>query len=241
MSLLKLAKESTLPIVFCPLQKLESGSLNIDQVHHLRVRRQLVDGQQILVSNQHQAALAKLILGPGKKVSFTSLNIETLPRPRQKTALFLPILKKDPFIWALVKSIELGIDTIYPLISERSQNRQWPSGHKNFHKHIELACAQSRQLICPSLQDPIHLEHLDSLELEQMIVACWRTEQKTLPKQRPPLSGKIGLIVGPEGGWSQTDQNILKKAYHLNLSSNILRAETAAIVLCGRVLSWLET
>ncbi len=43
---------------------------------------------------------------------------------------------------------------------------------------------------------------------------------------------KIGIIVGPEGGWSEGDMKILKdkKVETISLGKQVLRAETAAIV-----------
>jgi len=44
--------------------------------------------------------------------------------------------------------------------------------------------------------------------------------------------GEIAVFVGPEGGWSEAEINLFKQNNFkiLSLGSNILRAETAAIV-----------
>ena len=43
-----------------------------------------------------------------------------------------------------------------------------------------------------------------------------------------PTPGQTCVLVGPEGGWTESERRV--QLSHVNLGSNVLRAETAAIV-----------
>jgi RsmE family RNA methyltransferase len=48
---------------------------------------------------------------------------------------------------------------------------------------------------------------------------------------------KLGVLIGPEGGWTQAEKDLFVKLKlnHLSLSSFTLRAETAAIVAVSKL------
>ena len=57
----------------------------------------------------------------------------------------------------------------------------------------------------------------------------WRWKQDPIGEITRSLSNNIGLVIGPEGGISEKELEILSEANKVGLGRRILRAETAAI------------
>ena len=70
----------------------------------------------------------------------------------------------------------------------------------------------------------------DILKFKGDLVLCYEDEDKTqLGEIIHELSYNVGLVIGPEGGISDRELEILKDAKKVGLGKRILRAETAAI------------
>ena len=236
MSLLRYVKETQYPIFFHREPLEETLFLEERHIHHLRVRRELENGQKLFVVHNNEVCLAEISLPSSKKVLVHLLKQESIePRVEQLT-LFIPPIKQDLFHLCLQKAVELGVDRICPLITEYTQKKDVYKKKESLETIIELACHQSRQLTRPELGDIVKINALNPDFFDLMIVADWQTEKKTLPD----LSGvikkpncQIACLVGPEGGWSTRDKIFLKPAVPICLSENILRTETATILLCS--------
>ena len=65
-------------------------------------------------------------------------------------------------------------------------------------------------------------------------------ESKSLPEIIKKEDKNILYIIGPEGGITQEEVNFFKenKAIEISLGKRILRAETAAIVVCGIIANF---
>ena len=51
---------------------------------------------------------------------------------------------------------------------------------------------------------------------------------------------KIGIFIGPEGGFEQSEIEMAENAYPISLGSRILRTETAPLMLLSVLLFGLE-
>ena len=70
----------------------------------------------------------------------------------------------------------------------------------------------------------------DILNFSGDLVLCYEDENKTqLGEVTKALSKNIGLVIGPEGGISERELELLSEAKKVGLGRRILRAETAAI------------
>ncbi len=153
--------------------------------------------------------------------------------PTKKVFLYLSIIKKDNFELVVQKATELGVTTITPIISERSEKK-----NLNDERLRKIAIEASEQcgrgdipLISPITELSSVLKELNPSEaclFLQMDGIAWNDAllQKKLKE------GKVHLFIGPEGGWSLDEENLFRKsgATSVSLGSTVLRAETAAIV-----------
>jgi len=157
------------------------------------------------------------------------LNISETPDHRLPVKLGIALIKSDRFDWALQKATELGVSAIQPMITQFTDSppkadrleKKW----SHWQEILVNACEQSENNWLPHLHKPLHLN--DLALPEQTIVAHPATDSVQINSAQESL-----LLIGPEGGFSDTEiDGLLKKQVKpMSLGPRILRAETAAIV-----------
>jgi len=144
------------------------------------------------------------------------------------------ISRGDRMDFTIQKSVELGVNTITPLFSERcgvklSGERLEKKIHQ-WQKIVIGACEQSGRSFVPQVRPAMSLEawsaeQTDSLKLNLHPRAAHGIGGLTLPTPR------VRLLIGPEGGLSETE--ILMTEQHaftdVLLGPRVLRTETAAL------------
>ena len=145
---------------------------------------------------------------------------------------FSPI-KQNPLNFMIQKATELGVQKLIPLICERSIVKNINT--TRIKKIIIESSEQSNRLSIPEIKKIESLKNfLKIFPKNGYIIFCdINTHEKNLKEiLKKKIEGPICILVGPEGDFSETERQLiinLKQAYPLSLSSNILRAETAAI------------
>lgn len=233
----------------CFVEDLLAPVLDVDDVHHLCNALRLRPGATIAVADgvgsfrfchlaarpsgpreQHGIGKAPLADRRGAAVSLEPIGaITTLPRTTPLTVAFA-LAKGDRAEWTVQKLTELGIDTIRPLITERTVVRLDDAAvarrGDRLRRIARQAAAQCRRPMLPEVADPVSFSELISLNRDRVILA---------EPGGPFLHEAATFVaVGPEGGWSPTE---LKSGCSLvGLGPTVLRAETAAIA-AGVLLS----
>lgn len=152
--------------------------------------------------------------------------------PATKLYLLWSLLKKDKNDWVLQKATELGVSHFWPIIADRSEKTGF--NIERAEKILIEAAEQCGRSDIPTVREPMHVSHaLDELD-ETPVFVC---EQGG---QRPDLINldELGLLIGPEGGWSDAEQRLFKDrdVSHISLGSFTLRAETAAVVAAAQII-----
>lgn len=133
---------------------------------------------------------------------------------------------------AIQKSVEIGINEITPIISERSH----PGDHKKKKIHWENiivgATEQSNGLFLAKLNNTTTLkEFLDEVDKDDAQKICFHMSGRKMSQADKKYSSHI-MLIGPEGGFSNSEIRLIER-YNWNiigLGDRILRTETAAIV-----------
>lgn len=174
------------------------------------------------------------------------------------------LIKGDRFEWALQKMTELGVDSVVPLITERTVVKP-PADAKGVNTKlarwqsiVKEAAEQSERATIPHIVAAKKLnDFIDDATAggaEQLVFICAeRSSGAPLRdifldhacKRTDLLATKgktINLIVGPEGGFSPVELEYAQKrgAVPVSLGQRILRAETAAVYAVAQVIWCLE-
>jgi 16S rRNA (uracil1498-N3)-methyltransferase len=152
--------------------------------------------------------------------------------------LFAP-LKKTRIDFVVEKATELGVSCLYPVLTERTAvTRINPD--RLFARAIEAA-EQCERLTVPQIEPATslneliskwnenrHLFVMDETGCGQSVLSAFVETVEKAEKSVPPC----GILIGPEGGFSASELDGLKKqpfVTSVTLGPRILRAETAAV------------
>ena len=135
----------------------------------------------------------------------------------------------------LQKATELGVAAIIPVMAERTEVKldAERTGRRLAHWQavIAAACEQSGRVRLPTLAAPQRLAAWAStLGEESGLRLALDPAGEVSPRALPAFASAV-LVVGPEGGLSDQDLNILDQADFrgLRLGPRILRTETAGL------------
>ena len=137
--------------------------------------------------------------------------------------------------FTLQKSVELGVAEIRPVISERCVVRL--SGERaekrvaRWQEIVVSACEQSGRNIVPKvLPLTTYVQALQQLPQETAKLLMSLNRAQKLSDVRPQ-SGKVVFMVGPEGGWTEKEEQQAFDAgfQSVTLGKRVLRTETASL------------
>ncbi|WP_308881839.1 16S rRNA (uracil(1498)-N(3))-methyltransferase [Neisseria subflava] len=137
--------------------------------------------------------------------------------------------------FTLQKSVELGVAEIRPVISERCVVRL--SGERaekrvaRWQEIVVSACEQSGRNIVPKvLPLTTYVQALQQLPQETTKLLMSLNRAQKLSDIRPQ-SGKVVFMVGPEGGWTEKEEQQAFDAgfQSVTLGKRVLRTETASL------------
>ncbi len=137
--------------------------------------------------------------------------------------------------FTLQKSVELGVAEIRPIISERCVVRL--SGERaekrvaRWQEIVVSACEQSGRNIVPKVLPLVtYAQALQQLPQETAKLLMSLNRAQKLSDVRPQ-SGKVVFMVGPEGGWTEKEEQQAFDAgfQSVTLGKRVLRTETASL------------
>ena len=203
--------------------------------HLVRVLR-LKDGDALNVFNGQGQEYAAVLTEVQKKSANIALRelVRDEPLPALNLHLGQVISKGERMDFTIQKATELGISTITPLVSERCDVRlkgeRMDSKLEHWQKVAISACQQSGRVHVPNILPVQSLETWLAQRYEQIKLVLHPHQQQPLSAYTCPES--LALLVGPEGGFSETEiQQALNAEFDgLRLGPRILRTETAALV-----------
>lgn len=179
----------------------------------------------------------------GRKTISVEIGTPTPSTPESPlhTTLAIGLSKGERMDWLIQKATELGVNCVQPLFCERVEVKL--SGDR-VAKKIEhwsnvaiSACEQCGRGSLPVINPPLILgEWLQqSRDALQLIFTDGGQPLSAIEEQ--PQS--INLLIGPEGGFSQTEKDLALASQYkpISLGPRILRTETAPIAALTLVQS----
>jgi len=212
----------------------EAVELSTGQAHYLRSVLRLGAGAAVTAFNASDGEWLCRIAEIGKRGA--QLMIERRMRPPEPEPdlwlLFAPI-KRGRIDWLVEKATELGASALLPVWTARTQAERL--NLERLRAHAIEAAEQSERLSVPELRSPEALGRvLAAWPAERRLIVCDESgagEPIGAVAARLPV-GPMALLVGPEGGFDQTELDALGKlsfVTRVGLGPRVLRAETAAL------------
>lgn len=158
---------------------------------------------------------------------------EPEPAPALTTTLAIGISRGERMDIALQKAVELGVNSIQPLFTVRTQVRLQGERLTKRIEHwrgvVMAACEQSGRRRLPDLQPALRLN--DWLpEAPHNGILLHHAAARPITALRAPAE-QIGLLIGPEGGLT-ADERVAAERQGLTpvrLGPRVLRTETAPL------------
>ena len=206
------------PHVF--VDDLERLELRDEDRHHLTRSLRLRPGDPFTASDGAGSwQVCRLGSGPDGEVEPVG-EVVFVEAPQPRLTIGFALIKGGRPELVVQKLTELGVDAMVPFTAEHSVVR-WDADRAT--RHIERlrrvareAAMQSRQVRLPDSGEPTDFATL----------AAHPGAIRADITGNPPSLDHPTVLIGPEGGWSDTERHQLGA---IRLSSSVLRSETAAI------------
>ena len=159
--------------------------------------------------------------------------------PPLKIRLLQGIARSEHMDFALQKSVELGVSTIVPVLTQRSRSAGGHRGLENKQRHwqgiIRAAAEQCGRNEVPQLEPTLTLEalladpdchaagyatapmmkdvrffHANTQDEWRFVADASGTSLDNLPSLSPEQPAAINLLIGPEGGWDPDELTRLR-------------------------------
>ena len=210
-------------------------TLSDDATQHIRVLRLNVGDSVILFNGQGGQYLAELSEVQKRTCQAKVLSFQTTDNESPlHLHLGQVISRGDRMEFVIQKAVELGVNEITPLISERCgvklNAERMTKKQQQWQKIAIAACEQSGRNIVPT----IHATQALTQWCEFDIVCCKLTlhpRAKYSINTLPNDINHVRLLIGPEGGLSDDEINLTENLDFTEtlLGPRVLRTETAAL------------
>lgn len=204
------------------------------QAHRLAAVMRREEGETVALFNGKDGEWAARIARLGRrKVAFTVEERLRHQAPEPGPVLAFAPLKRDGTDLVVQKATELGASVLQPVVTQRTV-----AARVNLDRlgliAVEAA-EQCERLTLPEVRPPLALPDF---------LATWPAAQTlaaALEREMAPLlgNGPAGLLVGPEGGFTRPELDLLRRqpfVVAVSLGRLVLRAETAAIAGLARLM-----
>jgi len=228
----------TLPRLYveAPLATGAEIALDPDQFNHAVNVLRLHEGDQLVLFNGRDGAWRAELSGVGKKkATAIARDLAAEQTPAADLWYGFAPLKVGRLDYLVQKATEMGAGTIQPVITRYTQGRVRPD--KIAAWSLEAA-QQCEVLTLPAIADEIDLPALirgwQQTHGDRRLVFADESSSSTSPSETlAALRGqRIGLIIGPEGGFAPEERELLLAqpfVVPISLGPRILRADTAAV------------
>jgi 16S rRNA (uracil1498-N3)-methyltransferase len=237
----------TLPRLFVD-QPLDAGArLDLDpgQANYLLNVLRMRPAEPLVVFNGHDGAWMAKLVPVGKRDAVLEVTIQTAHQspPSDLWFGFAP-LKTGRLDYLVQKATEMGAGVIQPVITRYTQVSKVK--HDKLAANVIEAAEQCEVLTVPVVAEEIGLDTLIAGWQQghglRRLVFCDESAPSGSPLDRlRDIDGlPVGLLVGPEGGFSDDERDkLLAQPFvvPISLGPRILRADTAAVAALAVVQS----
>ena len=223
--------------------------VNDADAHHILHVMRMKKGEEIeVVCNGH---LYSAIIKDINPLSIEkNYEIPSDSEIKAEITLFYVLAKGDKVDLVIQKATELGAKKIVLLTSERCvvkwEKKEIDKKIERFKKIAKEASEQSHRLIVPEIIGVYPLNNIPTSLFLDLNLFAYEKEAGTTNNLHELLNSKhdgVSILVGPEGGFSEKEAEMVVEKYHfipVSLGKRILRSETSAIYALSVIGFYLE-
>lgn len=229
---------------FIPKNSVKGNIAKIEKedFHHLiNVLRAKIGDRVIVVVDRGDKYISRII-DIKEKVAKLKLEEKIFDsfEPNTKILLAQAIPKGKKFEYILKTGTELGVNTFYPIITERTEKLISEEKIERYKKIIKEEAQVSKRDIIPEVFKPMKFEEFINMNFKTPNkFIFWELEgEKSLHDVDIKNNEDVLIVIGNEGGFSLREVNFAKDKGFISLSlgKRILRAEVAPIVVLSIIL-----
>lgn len=203
--------------------------------HAARVLRKKVGDTVYLANGFGCKATGEIITVSKQSVTISISERETVPEPKIKKVLGFGVIKKrDRFEFAIEKAVELGATSICLFDAEHSERSR--INMERVDAIVQSAFKQSGRWWMPEIITKDSISDVLLHFADHDVVMAH--EKKEISANDFSVSKDVLLLIGPEGGFSEREVEIVEQAGGriVSLGTHRLRAETAVTALLSQFL-----
>jgi len=227
-----------IPRLYTP-QALASGSLiDLDEgsSRHLVSVLRMSAGQQVILFNGLGGEYSGELSNVRKNTASVSVSkfIDSDRESPLKVHLAIGVSRGDRMDWIVQKATELGVCSITPLFTERTEVKlnaeRLDKKNRHWQQVAISACEQCQRTLVPLVSPAIPLTQWVAVDNDSLKLVLHHRADKRLTALNKD-SNLVSLLVGPEGGLSDSEIDLsLSYGFKpLALGPRVLRTETAPL------------
>lgn len=222
----------------------DTARITGQDAHHLGKVMRAKEGEQVILCDGAGFDYDGVItaIQPEEVTLAVSGKRPCTAEPRAKVTVFAGYPKQDKLELILQKSVELGAECIVPFFSRFCVVTPKKEDQKN-QRYARIAAEAAKQCvrgILPRVELPLTIEQLPGRFSEfDAVLFFYEKGGRPLRQCVPAQGGRIALITGAEGGFSEQEAQALidAGATPVGLGPRILRCETAPIAALAAVMT----
>jgi 16S rRNA (uracil1498-N3)-methyltransferase len=218
----------------------EGGEIapSAEQAHYLTKVMRLGVGDELLVFNGGDGEWRARLAEASKR----RCRLSVLDRTRVQTVgpdldLLVALVRRPRLETIVEKAAELGVRRVRPVVTQHAN-----PGHANLARLAAIAVEAAEQTGRLDVPEILPTEKLDAIltgwDPARRLMFCDEAGDAppALGALRAAADGPWGILIGPEGGFSEAERDSIRAlpgALPVSLGPRILRADTAAICALG--------
>ncbi|MBS2938652.1 16S rRNA (uracil(1498)-N(3))-methyltransferase [Nocardioides sp. J2M5] len=216
-----------------------------DEAHHAVAVRRLREGERVVLTDGVGTAVTGAVASTAKRLfTVTVEDVETSARPEPAVTVVQALPKGDRGELAVEVLTEVGADRVVPWAAARSvavwKGERAAKSHAKWQATAREAAKQSRRSWHPTVTSLATTADLAALVAEaDLAIVLHEDATDPLSAVEVPASGRIVVVVGPEGGIAPDELAVLQDAgaRTVRLGAEVLRTSTAGVVAVAALLA----
>jgi 16S rRNA (uracil1498-N3)-methyltransferase len=216
-----------------------------DEAHHAVAVRRLRVGEQVVLTDGLGRSVTGAVASTGKRVfALEVASMSSVERPAPAFTVVQALPKGDRGELAVEVLTEVGVDVVVPWAAARSvavwKGERAVKSHAKWQATAREAGKQSRRSWLPSVSPLASTDEVrDLVAGADLAVVLHEDASVPLAGVEVPATGRIVVVVGPEGGIAPDELATLESAgaVTVRLGDEVLRTSTAGVVAVAALLS----